>query len=112
MKILDSRKENLLNQEVFIGSTEYDTIVLVGSQDNKIVADTLNFSGSGNFTALLIGDKEKIDSDYKLAAKFNSWLKIYDDDGPVLEIWASEIKIYKDDAVGCIIQLINYPILA
>ena len=107
MKVLDSHKEDLMNQEIFIGTTEYDSIILVGPQNNKIAAEVLNFSGSGNFTAILVEDNEEVGSNYKLVAEFNSWLKIYDDNQLVWEIWASKIKIYRADSVGCVIQLIN-----
>lgn len=97
-------------EKVFIGSSDISSLIMLGFSDSKseLLVKSLLFGEDGNYKAYNVTNKNvKIPDYYKLIEKFNTWLKIYDDEGLVLKINADNIEIYRSGDFGCIIKSWN-----
>lgn len=90
--------------KVYIGSSDVATVILAGMKPRGVGTMTLHFGGDDDYSAYLVDENAEIGSHYKLKGIFRSWLKVYDDDGLVLDIRAKEIRVYRAGEYGCIIQ--------
>lgn len=90
-----------------IGSSEYATLVMVGYREGAgIVSETLRFGEDGSYKAYICeGNDVKIGEHYTEAARFNYWLKMYDDCEMVQKFEGKNIVIYRAAEMGCIIHI-------
>lgn len=92
----------------YIGSSEYATLVMTGYREGAgIVSEPLRFGKDGSYKAYICEDNDiKIGEHYTEAARFNHWLKIYDDCELVQKYEGKHIIIYRAADMGCIIHII------
>lgn len=92
----------------YIGSSDIASLILVGCDSNGLNVKELHFGGDGSYDAYVIDDnvKEVPDHYYKVA-EFDSWLKIYDDEGLVSKFNGKKIIVYRAADFGCIIQIVQ-----
>lgn len=95
--------------KTFIGSSDIAALVLVGYKANEGMSpEKLNFGEDGSYYAYIVDcDDVEIGSHYAEVTRFESWLKIYDDDGLVLKLMAKEIIVYRAAQMGCVIRLVK-----
>lgn len=94
--------------EQFIGYSDIACLVLAGFQkDEGFVTMPLWFGNDGGYFAYVVDSSAIIGSHYVKVAEFNSWLKIYDDDGGMKEFKGSRINVFRAGEMGCIIQVLN-----
>lgn len=103
----------------YIGSSDIASLILVGHKnDEGLKLHDLHFGIDDSYSAYIVDDNAIIGDHYKLEAEFNTWLKIYDDDGLVNSFKydgdelvkrfnADIIRVYRAGMQGCIIQLID-----
>ena len=91
-----------------LGYSDIAELVLVGYMaDRGASAKLLHYGSDGCYSAYLVDGNADIGSAYKLVASYESWLKVYDDDGLTATFKADEIKVYRCGMFGTIIQLIK-----
>lgn len=98
-------------KKIYIGESDIASLILAGCDENGLVTKKLNFGEDGNYSAYLIEcsnvEDVEIGNHYVLIAKFNHWLRIYDDNEKTFDEKAKEFYIYRAGEYGCIIQKIN-----
>lgn len=96
-------------EKIFIGNSDIGTLILAGFVDGKgIVTDKLIFRHDDFYYAYVVYEKDvQIGEYYHDVARFNYWVRIYDDNGLGKEFEADKIIIWRDEEIGCIIQLIG-----
>lgn len=90
--------------KIYIGGSDYASLVLVGITKKGLEAKILNFGEDGDYNAYFVDKDAKIGSHYKKQYEFQRWLKIYDDNELVKTIYANKIEIYQAGQFGCIIR--------
>ena len=90
-------------EKIYIGSSDMAALVMVSPEKPEF----LTFGQDGSYSAYIITD-EAVGSHYRVAFRASGWLKIYDDEGLVLDIRASEITVYRAGNFGCIIRVPRY----
>ena len=93
----------------YIGSSDISALVLVGFQDGVgATAKLLEFGKDRSYSAYICeGEEVEIGSHYDLAAEFNIWAKIYDDEKLVRNFRGRHIRIYRAGQEGCIINVFD-----
>ena len=92
----------------YIGQSDIACLILAGfKEDHGVFTENLRYNADGEYMAYIVDENTEIGSHYDLIAKFDSWVKIYDDTSLVHHFRADKIKIYRAGDFGCIIQLIN-----
>lgn len=92
----------------YIGSSDIASLILAGCDNNGLSLRELHFGGDGSYNAYIVDDDlEEIPGHYHKVAEFESWLKIYDDDGLVYSLNGEKIIVYRAADFGCIIQIIR-----
>lgn len=95
-------------EKVFIGDSDIASLILAGCEKSKgLVLKELHFGIDNSYYAYVVDEDTEIGSHYKLAAEFDTWMKIYDDDSLVKSYTADKIKVYRAGEMGCIVQLIG-----
>lgn len=94
-------------KKAFIGSSDIAALTLLGYDPDKgAVPHLLKFGGDNSYYAYIVDAPDvEIGEHYTLAFHFESWLRIYDDEGLTLQKSASNIDIYTAGNYGCIIHL-------
>lgn len=92
-----------------IGSSDYAALTMTGFRKNVgVISQILKFGQDDTYSAYIVYGKDvEIGKHYEKVAEFDSWLKIYDDNGLTTEYTAEKIIIYRAGEMGCIIQCIN-----
>lgn len=92
----------------YIGTSDIAALILVGCEECGLKLRELHFGIDESYQAYIVdADEVEIGDYYQKVDSFNSWLKIYDDDGLVREFRAEEITVYRAAEMGCIIHLKN-----
>ena len=91
----------------YIGSSDIASLILAGSSPNGLKLHDLHFGIDDSYQAYIVNGECEIGNHYELEAEFNTWLKIYDDDGLFKRFNADIIRVYRAGMHGCIIQLLN-----
>ena len=88
----------------YIGSSDIASLIFAGPRSVEYV----DFGEDGSYHAYMVNDKNAaIGEHYQLAAEFQHWIRIYDDETLIKNISAETIKIYRSGMFGCIIQYYN-----
>lgn len=93
--------------KVYIGSSDIAALTIVGMSDQGLTAKIIDFREDGIYTAYIIDDKGIVGDHYTKVATFNTWIKIYDDEGLKKELKVDidkKIEIYRAGMRGCIIK--------
>lgn len=91
-----------------IGSSDIASLILAGYKDGEgFVTMPLYFGQDGSYSAYIVDDETEIGSHYEKRAEFDTWLKIYDDEGLVNTFNAKKIIVYRAAEMGCIIQVME-----
>lgn len=91
-------------EKTYIGSSDMACLILAGGGEDNAQPVYLKFGEDGTYMAYIVDDGCPIPDHYKLKHTFKRWMKIYDDDGKVIDIKSDIIKVYQAGAFGCIIQ--------
>lgn len=91
----------------FIGDSDIAALIFVGTTKDGLKANILNFGSDGRYNAYVVDENAKIGDHYTLEMEFETWLKIYDDEGLTEDYSADKIRVYRAGDFGCIIQLIG-----
>lgn len=95
-------------EKQYIGDSDIASLILAGCQEGKgFVTFPLHFGQDGNYSAYIIEGEAIIGSHYEKRVEFDSWLKIYDDEGLVKDFRGKKIIVYRAAEMGCIIQIIQ-----
>ncbi|MBQ3584513.1 MAG: hypothetical protein IJA27_07345 [Lachnospiraceae bacterium] len=95
-------------EKQYIGNSDISSLILVGCGEDGLQLKELAFGQDGFYDAYMVeGENVEIGKHYKEVAEFKNWLKVYDDEGLILNLTAKQIKIYRAGEFGCIIQRIN-----
>lgn len=96
-------------EKKFIGDSDIASLILAGYVEGKgLDLKELHFGQDASYSAYIVeGDDVEIGSYYSKVAEFNSWMKIYDDEGLAKSFHADRIIVYRAAEMGCIIQVIN-----
>ncbi len=92
-----------------IGSSDIASLVLVGCKRNEkgeslgVFAELLHFGEDNSYKAYYVTEPCEIPEHYTKVTSFNSWLKIYDDDGLTFNEYG-DFNIYRAGMLGCIIE--------
>lgn len=66
----------------------------------------LPMGGDGDYKAYIIGERTPVPEHYTLHSEHRHWLKVYDDESGVLEIYRTEkIRVYRSGNYGVLIQV-------
>lgn len=73
---------------MYAGSSDIATLTLVGidAETKKVTAALLPFGADSVYRCTLVTGKDALPEYYKKKNSFSHWLKVYDDDGLVLDI--------------------------
>ena len=96
-------------EKITIGSSDIASLILVGVTENGVDSKILNFGQDDDYSAYIVAgyeDEVKIGNHYELRATFETWMKIYDDDGLVRTFECDKICVYRAGEMGCIIHLV------
>lgn len=93
--------------KIYLGESDYATLIIAGAGNDNLCQD-LHFGIDGEYKAYLVDEDCEIPEFYEFIAKFENWMKIYDDHILVNLIHADEIKVYRAGDFGCIIQTKGY----
>lgn len=95
--------------KISIGSSDVAALILVGfsSKEKGLKSSILKFGEDNSYRAYIVDGECEIPTHYILEAEFNSWMKIYDDEGLTYDTNADIIRVYRAGGMGVIIQLIN-----
>lgn len=95
-------------EKQYIGSSDIASLILAGCRDGEgFVTIPLHFGEDNSYDAHIVEGEAEIGNHYEKRAEFNSWLKIYDDDGLVKQFEGKKIIVYRAAMMGCIIQILN-----
>ena len=107
LRSLQAGKSYKEYDRVYIGCSDIASLVLAGNKRNEgLKLHDLNLGIDGSYRAYIVDDKAIIGEQYHLEAEFNTWLKIYDDNGLVKDFKADTIRVYRI-GMHCIIQLLD-----
>ena len=90
--------------KIGIGGSDIASVIMVGCGEEGLITKPLHFGMDGGYTAYYVDEEAEIGEHYTLVEEFESWLKIYDDDGLVFRADAEKIKVFRAGEMGCIIQ--------
>ena len=104
---------------LFIGGSDCACLTLTGLKQDGVSASVLQFNGDGDYHAWVVDALDLIPSHYVLKECYSfkhtyltgeeeavkAWLKIYEDDGLVVELEAEEIRVYRAGEFGCLIYI-------
>ena len=93
----------------YIGTSKNSILVFEGADGNGVKIDSVPLFYDDyypDFFANIADENAKIDSRYKPVAKFNDWLKIFDDT-KLTQKYEGEVFIIYTYQRWCIIQIIN-----
>lgn len=94
--------------KAYIGTSDIACLVLVGCKsDSGVSTELLRFGGDSSYHAYLADEETIIPEHYELISTFNHWIKIYDDTDLIWKTYAKEIRVYRAEAYGTIIQVIK-----
>ena len=88
-------------------SVTLESLLLLGCQNGIVVPQLLPFNTNDRFSAYVVDEEAEIDSSFHVAADFDEWLRIYDNDALANYYEADRIIVYRDSENECIIQLIG-----
>ena len=92
----------------YIGSSDIASLILAGYKAGEgFVTIPLHFGQDDSYSAYIVEGEAVIGSHYEKRAEFDSWLKIYDDEGLVKQFKGKKIIVYRAAEMGCIIQIMN-----
>lgn len=95
-------------EKQYIGDSDIATLILAGYKRGEgFVITPLCFGQDGNYSAYIVEGEAEIGSHYEKRAEFESWMKVYDDEGLVKQFKGKRIVIYRAAEMGCIIQILN-----
>lgn len=95
-------------EKQYIGSSDIASLILAGYRKGEgFVTIPLHFGQDNSYSAYIVKGESEIGSHYEKRAEFNSWLKIYDDEGLVSKFCGNKIIVYRAAEMGCIIQILN-----
>jgi len=82
-------------EKQYIGLSDIASLILVGCGKNGLSLKELHCGQDASYQA------------YIVEAEFDSWLKIYDDEGLVKQFSGKNIIVYRAAEMGCIIQIVQ-----
>lgn len=92
----------------YIGSSDIASLILAGYKEGEgFITMPLHFWQDGSYSAYIVEGEAEIGSHYEKRAEFNSWLKVYDDEGLVKRFKGNKIIVYRAAEMGCIIRIIQ-----
>lgn len=94
-------------EKQYIGLSNIASLILVGCGKNGLSLKELHFGQDASYQAYIVEGEAEIGGHYYKVAEFDSWLKIYDDEGLVKRFSGKNIIIYRAAEMGCIIQIIQ-----
>ena len=92
---------------VELGWSDIGGVTAVGFShdvDGYVASKFISFGGDGDYYAWLVDKDAEISSDCTLVFECSSWLRIYDDEGRKLSLYARKFKIFVFGEYGCLIQ--------
>lgn len=98
-----------------IGDSDIACLILAGfktdydanKDDDYILCKPLHFGEDGTYDAYVVDADTEIPVHYEKRAEFQSWIKVYDDNGLVKRFDGGRITVYRSGSFGCIIQIAN-----
>lgn len=94
-------------EKQYIGDSDIASLILAGCDNNGLSLKELHFGMDASYHAYIVEGEVEIGSHYYKVAEFESWMKIYDDEGLVKKFNARKIIVYRAAEMGCIIQTIQ-----
>lgn len=94
-------------EKQYIGDSDVASLILVGCGKNGLNLKELHFGQDASYHAYIVEGEAEIGSHYYKVAEFESWMKIYDDEGLVKRFNGKQIIVYRAAEMGCIIQIIQ-----
>lgn len=107
------RKSYKEYKKIWLGDSDIAALIMAGysKEDGGLKVQPLHFEEDGQYMAYLVeneyAEEVEIGSHYQKVATFNSWLRIYDDDGLGGEFYGQEINVFRAGMRGCIIQTVG-----
>ena len=96
--------------KISIGTSDIASLTVVTPREdgNLNLASSLHFGADGSYSAYLCAGDVEIGEHYRLVTTGCEWLKIYDDDGLVLDVMPDDdsriVDIYRGGDMGCVIH--------
>lgn len=95
-------------EKQYIGSSDIASLILAGCNGGEgFVTIPLDFGQDNSYYAYIAEGEVQIGKHYEKKAEFDSWMKVYDDEGLVKQFKGKKIIVYRAAEMGCIIQIIN-----
>ena len=95
-------------EKQYIGSSDIASLILAGCKIGEgFVTIPLHFGQDDSYSAYIVEGEVEIGNHYEKRADFDSWLKIYDDEGLVKQFKGKKIIVYRAAEMGCIIQILS-----
>ena len=99
-------------EKVFVGGSDIASLTLRGFVEADEVTTewsqscvyNLQFGSDGAYYSYIVNDDCVIPEHYKLVKTFDSWCRIYDDEGLTLKIESPKISFYRAGDFGLIIK--------
>lgn len=102
-------------KKAYLGASDIATLIFVGGGNSLknnsfewVNSYPVHFGEDGSYDAYFVTDDDVMIPDhYSLVAKFDHWMKVYDDNDLTLDLNAGEIEVYRAGSFGCIIRVKN-----
>lgn len=98
-------------EKIRIGRSDISQLLFVGPSgdpgktERGTLAKLIPFRYGGEYEAYIVKGNAEIDARYHLEVTFRGWMWVYDDSGKVGEFKGYFIMVYRDEEMGCIIQI-------
>lgn len=102
---------NYKRYSIRLGESDIAGLILAGCTNDSRTgkeAKYLEFGGDGSYRAWLCDNSVTVPDHYDRVAIFHTWLKVYDDQGVTVYIYAGgdvPIHVYRAGVYGCLIKV-------